>query len=114
MKDTKPITKRGRDIFLAEIAKLWPVAKGSLAEIRKPCGRKNCSACEQGRKHAAFIFAFRRNGKTFCRYVPRELVSRLRQAIANGRHLEEYLAQLGEALILEYRGEKEGKTSGHQ
>ena len=114
MKKKTPISMRGQVAFLTEIAGLWPVAKGSLAEVRKPCGRKNCSACEQGRKHTAFIFAFRRNGKTLCRYVPRELVPQLRQAIANGRRLEEHLAQAGESLILEHRAERERKASGHQ
>jgi len=114
MKHTTSLGKRGQDAFLAEIAGLWPVAKGSLAEVRKPCGRENCAACEQGRKHAAFIFAFRRNGKTFCRYVPRALVPRLRQAIANGRRLEERLAQVGESLILEHRVKGEGRARGDQ
>ena len=104
--------QRGQAAFLADIAGLWPVAKGSLAEVRKPCGRKHCSACGQGRKHTAFIFAFRRNGKTLCRYVAREFVPRLRQAIANGRRLEERLAQAGEALLLEHRAEREGPASG--
>jgi len=102
----------GQDGFLAELAGLWPVAKGSLAEVRKPCGRKHCSACRQGRKHTAFIFAFRRNGKTLCRYVDRAFVPRLRAALANGRRLEEHLAQAGEVLILEHRKEREGQARG--
>jgi hypothetical protein len=114
MKKKTSIGGRGQVAFLTEIAGLWPVAKGSLAEVRKPCGRKNCSTCGQGRKHPAFIFAFRRDGKTLCRYVPRELVPRLRQAIANGRRLEERLAQVGETLILEHREKLEGRARGHQ
>jgi hypothetical protein len=114
MKNTPSIRKQAAAAFLAEIAGLWPVAKGSLAAIRKPCGRTHCAACGQGRKHAAFIFAFRRRGKTLCRYVPRELVPRLRQAIANGRRLEEHLAQAGEALILEHRAERAGQARGDQ
>lgn len=114
MTKPKSADRRNQDAFLAEVTGLWPVAKGSLAEIRKPCGRKNCLACAQGRKHIAFIFAFRRNGKTLCRYVARELVPRLREAIANGRRLEECLAQAGESLILEHRAEMEGKARGHQ
>jgi hypothetical protein len=36
-------------------------------------------------------------------HVPRELVPRLRQAILNGRHMEERLVQKGCEMIREYR-----------
>lgn len=98
--------------FLDELAELWPVAKGSLAEVRKPCGRKDCVPCQEGRKHPAFIFTFRRSGKTLCRHVPRDLAPRLRQAIANGRKLEEALVRAGEGLILLNRLDKENRTHG--
>lgn len=98
--------------FLDEVARLWPVAKGSLAEVRKPCGRKGCVPCQEGRKHPAFIFTFRQSGKTLCRHVPRDLVPRLRQAIANGRRMEEVLIKAGEGLILLNRLDKENRTRG--
>ena len=98
--------------FLDELAGFWPVAKGSMAEVRKPCGRKACVPCQEGRKHPAFIFTFRRSGKTLCRHVPRDLAPRLREAIANGRRMEEALVRAGEGLILQHRQDKEGQTRG--
>jgi hypothetical protein len=89
--------------FLKEVARRWPVAKGSLAEVRKPCVRPNCRACRSGRKHPAFIFGFRENGRQRCLYVPRELVPALKRAIENGRWLEEELSHMGRQLIEAYR-----------
>jgi hypothetical protein len=92
--------------FLDELAELWPLAKGSLAEVRKPCIRANCPACRQGRKHGAWLFSFSQGGKRRCRYVPLELVPALRAALDNGRQLERRLVELGVDLLKRYRQER--------
>ena len=89
--------------FLDELADLWPLARGSLAEVRKPCIRPACRACREGRKHKAILFGFTQGGKRRCRYVPADLAPVLREALANGRRLEERLADLGADLIDRYR-----------
>ena len=94
------------DRLLAALAVRWPVAKGSLAEVRKPCVRPGCAACAEGRKHPAFIFSFREAGRQRCMHVPRALVPALREAIANGRRLETWLAAQGPALIRAYRAQR--------
>lgn len=92
--------------FLREVAGLWPVAKGSVAQVRKPCVRAHCSACAEGRKHVAHLFTYRHEGRTRCLYVPADLVPRLRQALANGRRLEQRLAQLGRDLVHAHRQQR--------
>lgn len=92
--------------FLDELVGLWPLAKGSLAQVRKPCIRPNCPACRAGRKHAAWMFSFTQAGKRRCRYVPAELAPLLRQALANGRRLERRLAELGAELLGRYRQQR--------
>jgi hypothetical protein len=92
--------------FLDELAGLWPLAKGSLAEVRKPCIRPNCAACRSGRKHSAWLFSFTQNGKRRCRYVPLELVPTLRKALDNGRQMERRLVELGAELLQRYRQER--------
>jgi len=89
--------------FLDELARLWPLAKGSLAEVRKPCIRPACPACRSGRKHPAWLFRFSQDGRPRCRYVPLDLVATLRQALDNGRHLERRLVELGVELLQRYR-----------
>ncbi len=82
-----------------DVARLWPVAKGSLSEVRKPCTRPNCPACRDGRRHKVFLFCYREDGRSRCAYVPASAVTLVRQAIANGRELEQRLVAEGRALI---------------
>ena len=49
--------------FLDELVGMWPLAKGSLAEVRKPCIRQKCPACKSGKKHPALMFGFTQAGK---------------------------------------------------
>jgi len=96
-----------RERFLAEVSRLWPLAKGSLAEVRKPCIRPRCPACAKGEKHRAFLFTFTEAGRRRCLYVPKALVPFLRRALENGRRVETLLTGLGPALIRAYRAERD-------
>ena len=102
-KNKLPVEQRA---FRDELAGLWPLAKGSLAEVRKPCIRANCPACRDGRKHKALIFNFRIGRKQRCLYVPADLEAVVRQALANGRQLERRLVELGEDLIRRHRAQR--------
>lgn len=93
----------GKARFLAEVSKLWPVARGSLSYVRKPCIHPNCRVCARGDKHPSWIFSIYREGKQRCLYVPEDLVDTLRQAIANGRKAEQLLVECGAALVVEHR-----------
>jgi len=93
--------------FMKRLKELWPLAKGSLAEVRKPCIRANCSACAKGEKHPAIIFSCRDNKRVRCMYVPKDLAPTIRKAIDNGRELERLLSQLGPELIREHRKERD-------
>jgi hypothetical protein len=93
----------GKARFLAEVSKLWPVARGSLSYVRKPCVHPNCAACARGDKHPSWIFSLYHEGKQRCLYVPEDLVATLRQAIANGRKAEQLLAECGATLVYEHR-----------
>lgn len=100
--------------LLAEVQRHWPMAKGSLAEVRKPCVRANCPACASGRKHRAFLFSLVDKGRRRCLYVPAALVPTLRQAIANGRWMEEQMRRMGVRLIEEHRCERRQRPSARQ
>lgn len=82
-----------------EMKKLWPVAKGSLSLVRKPCVRPSCKACASGEKHPVWLFSFRQAGRRRCMYVTEQMVPALRLAIENGRRLEALMADAGEALL---------------
>ncbi len=98
----KPRTS-SQKAFLDAVAGHWPLAKGSLSRVRRPCVRPNCAACRRGERHAMWIFMVRRQGRSHCRYVPEALVEPLREAIANGRWLEQRLVEAGEAFLAQAR-----------
>lgn len=93
--------------FLKELAALWPLFKGSLTEVRKPCVRPHCPACARGDKHPAFLWTFREKGRRRCLYVPTSLVPLLRQGLENGRRLEARLASLGAAWLGAWRQQRD-------
>ena len=95
--------------FARQIQELWPVLKGSLARIYKPCIRKNCLACARGDKHPAWILTVSQKGRRRCLYVPETLVPTLRQAIGNGRRLEELLCRMGPAMVKAYRVQRDSR-----
>ena len=70
--------------FLDDLRRRWPIARGSLCEVAKPCVRPGCAACAQGDKHPSFIFSYRQDGKQRCLYVPRELVPELQTPLQAG------------------------------
>ena len=92
--------------FQAEVAGLWPLARGSLTLIRKPCIRPACPACAKGVKHAAYILMARDKSSRRCLYVPRELAPLFREAIRNGKVLEQRLVHLAIQLIMAYRDQR--------
>ena len=111
MKTFKQTERGKKKKILAELEKLYPIAKGSLAEIRKPCVRPNCPACVSGRKHPAYIFSFKDKKRLRCMYVPLDLVPTMRRAIRNGRLFEERMGRLGAELILLFRQRRDKTTS---
>jgi hypothetical protein len=98
-----------KDLFLQQLAQLWPAIKGSLAQVRKTCLRPGCKACARGDKHPAFILSFTQGGKRRCMYVPKELVPLLESALRNGRKIETLLYDLGPALLQQHRQQRTDK-----
>jgi hypothetical protein len=99
MADDPPAKQR----WEAQLSALWPALKGSLAKVAKPCSRKHCAACIRGDKHPAWLLSFTAQGKRKTMYVPLALAPTLRQALHNGRQLEQLLYRTGPLLIREHR-----------
>jgi hypothetical protein len=81
--------------FVAEVAKLWPVAGGSLSLRKSPCIRAHCSACESGEGHVSYVLYTRDGGRRHSHYVPDALAGECEQAVANGRRLQALLVEAG-------------------
>ena len=95
--------------FQRQLVPLWPVLKGSLSQVHKPCIRPNCAACARGDKHAAFILSFTEKGRRRCMYVPAELVPLLQEGLENGRKLEALLSEIGPMLLRRFREQRTDK-----
>ena len=100
-----------KDWLLKAVAKLWPVAAGSISLRRSPCIRERCSACERGEGHPAYILYGRRRGKRFSLYVPEDLAGRIEKAIENGRVLEELIMEAGERYTRALKRERAQRKS---
>jgi hypothetical protein len=81
--------------FHAAVQKLAPVAAGSLSLRKSRCVRKNCAACASGDGHPSHVLYGRRDGKRFSIYVPDEMVPEVREAITNGRLIQELVTEAG-------------------
>jgi hypothetical protein len=81
--------------FLAEVAKLWPVAGGSLSLRKSPCVREHCAACEAGEGHPSYVLYTRRAGRRGSRYVPDALAREMATAVAHGRRLHALIVEAG-------------------
>ncbi len=81
--------------FLAEVAKLWPVAGGSLSLRKSPCIRDRCAACESGEGHVSYILYTRETDGRHSRYVPDAVARDLERAVANGRRLQALVLEAG-------------------
>ena len=106
MKTKSLSTDGGIGDLAAEIQALWPAAKGSVSEVRKPCIRPNCKACREGRKHPAFILSWNDGRRRRCMYVPASMVTDLRKAIANGRRIEQLLYRTGAQMVMASRNRR--------
>lgn len=84
-----------RRCFLAEVAKLWPLAGGSLSLRKSPCIRERCGACESSEGDVSYALYTREAGARHSHYAPDALACDLEQAVANGRRLQALLVEAG-------------------
>lgn len=63
--------EKKRSRFLSALLQSTPLLKGSLLDLKRPCGRSPC-CCEQGELHRQMIVSFKKEGKTKFIYVPKE------------------------------------------
>jgi hypothetical protein len=100
--------------FTKAIAKLWPVAEGSLSLRRSPCIRENCQACARGEGHSSYVLYARRGDRRVSVYVPEDVAPKIEEAIENGRRLQELMNEAGVRYVeamKRQRGRRSRETS---
>lgn len=88
-----------KEEWIREASKLFPVAKGSVREVKKGCGYASCKRCASGEKHQAYLFTYYQNGKQKSHHVPKPKLEGIQQALANGRELERLMVENALSLI---------------
>jgi len=84
----------------------WPVAKGTLAEVRKRCNRPGCKRCESGERHVMWQFTCKPDGRSRAFHVPNSAVAEMRLALDNGRRLERAMIETAIAILDSHRRKK--------
>ena len=92
-------------------ASLWPALLGSLSYRRTRCIQPNCTACKSGEQHASWVLYGRHNGRRFAVYVPEDLVPEVRQAVDNGRALQDLLIQAGPRYVKALKRVRESRPT---
>lgn len=95
--------RQARKKWQQQLTALWPALKGSLAQVYKPCIRRNCPACARGDKHPAWLLSFSAQGRRKTMYVPLALVPTIRKALHNGRKIEQLLYRSGPQMLKQHR-----------
>jgi hypothetical protein len=99
MQSRKKADEAAKAAFLKKVAALWPIARGTVSLVRKPCSRKVCRACASGERHPALIYTCRVGGRGRCLHVRKADEALVRMATENCRKLEALLAEEGVRLI---------------
>lgn len=84
-----------------EAARLWPVAKGSVREYKQKCRSEGCARCKSGEGHPVWQMTYYQNGRQKSKHIPKWLIGELKEALENGRRLEELLVKSGLEFIEE-------------
>jgi hypothetical protein len=79
----------------SKAASRWLALHGSPSYRRTRCIHPNCTACQSGEQHSNWVLYGRHNGRRFAVYVPEDLVPEVRQAVDNGRALQDLLIEAG-------------------
>ncbi len=72
--------------------------RGSLVEMSRVCGKKNCR-CQQGHKHRALYLAVRRNNRRVMIYIPSVLEDTVRAWIVTGQEVDGLLDAISQQCL---------------
>lgn len=78
-----------------------PFIRASVVLTRKPCIRKGCRACREGRKHMSPMLTASVRGRPKTRYLPQGLIAEARRRTGNYRKTKHVLEQMSKIWIEE-------------
>jgi hypothetical protein len=97
-----------RAVLMRQFKSVGPVIEGSLATVKRRCGKPGCR-CEQGHPHEAVILCRKVLGRSHATYVPRELHEKVRRWNAEYKRVKKLLklvSQINEEIVRLHVAEK--------
>jgi len=97
-----------RAVLMRQFRSVGPVIEGSLATVKRRCGKPGCR-CGQGEPHEAVILCRKVLGRSHATYVPRELREEVRGWNAEYKRIKKLLklvSQINEEIVRVHVAEK--------
>ena len=83
--------------------------QGSLIQMARACGKKNCICVTQGKKHVSWYVALTLQGKRQMRCIPPDKLEEIREAVNNYKKIRLLIAASSEQVFLRIWAKKKGK-----
>lgn len=80
---------------LAKLVHQEPLMRGTLTVREVTCGKPNCR-CARGERHVALYLSYRKQGRFYQIYVPRNLAAEMRQWVQNYHTVRDLLEQVSQ------------------
>jgi hypothetical protein len=84
---------------------LRPFIRATVVLTRKPCIRKGCRHCRQGRRHFSPLLTVSVAGRPKTRYLPKNLIAEARRRTENYRKTKRVLERMSELWLEELLGQ---------
>ena len=94
--------------LLSKIKSLDDIIKGSIYEMKRFCGKKNCRCIKTNTPHKSLFLSFRYNGKTNLIPIKKEQIPEIKKKIRNYKELKKAIDKLAmiNANLLKYKSEE--------
>jgi len=79
---------------LEKISSLDNVIKGSIVEMKRFCGKKNCKCAKTNTPHKSLFLSFRYKGKTKMIPIKKEQISEIKARIGDYKELKAAIDEL--------------------
>jgi len=100
--------KKEKIKLISKIKSSDDIIKGSIYEMKRFCGKKNCRCIKTNTPHKSLFLSFRYNGKTNLIPIKKEQIPEIKKKIRNYKELKKAIDKLAmiNANLLKYKSEE--------
>ena len=86
--------ERKRDSLLKKLAKVKPIIDGSIVQVRRRCGNKNCKCAKSDYRHESFYLHYKVEGITKAVYIPVDIEEEVRKWSEEYKWIKETIKEI--------------------